>query len=192
MTERMAVSEVKNNFKNLILSKKRQIIKICIFFFKNVSTFVRDTILKKVYRRVPHFFRVFLDEKPSRKCNKIEKRTYESSSKLGDFTLKVPICCIVSSEQLPLKPYYSRGRIVNSTLRVTLEGEFQILLYESLQPEGNNRTRCNYYRPGTSTLTTETGHLQRSYCYNYNNCGRYDSLKQLYLALKWSNLPKIN
>ena len=54
MTERMALSELQNNLKNLIFpKKKRQIIKFIKFVnvLKNVPSFFRDTRLKKIYRQ---------------------------------------------------------------------------------------------------------------------------------------------
>jgi glucose dehydrogenase len=44
--------------------------------------------------------------------NKIENRTDEACLFFNDFTLKVPICCILASGPFSLQPHYSRGRNV--------------------------------------------------------------------------------
>ena len=85
------------------------------FFFR---TFVTAFTYRKVYRQSSDFFGGSIKIWASRKYNKIANRTHGRSSFFRDFTLIVRNCRILASGPFALQPYYSRGRIVNSTLRV--------------------------------------------------------------------------
>ena len=95
-----------------------------LFFFQKMHfffrTFVTAFTYRKVYRQSLDFFGGSIKIWASRKYNKIANRTHERSSFITDFTLKVRNCRILASGPFALQPYYSRGRIVNSTLRVTV------------------------------------------------------------------------
>ena len=77
-----------------------------------MRTFFRDSTPKIIYRHTIPQNGFKNDARASRKCNKIENRTYGVSSIFACFTLKIPICCILASEPFPLQPYYSRGENV--------------------------------------------------------------------------------
>ena len=79
-------------------------------FSKNVQNFVRDFTSLKVYRRFQKFLIGYIKLCCIRKWIQIEVWMYGILSKVTDFTLKLPICCILPKIKIPLTPYYSRGK----------------------------------------------------------------------------------
>ena len=104
-SEKASRIEKKHFFSNFVIC-----FRIYYFFSKMcVQTFGLSPWIKSI-GILELFLLAYYESFPFRKCNKIENRTDGASSNINDFTLKLPICCILASGPFFLHPYYSRGK----------------------------------------------------------------------------------